>query len=147
MILQALGKTAIRWLLIAVAFIVLLSAINYGLGFVPFTPQWTAKRDRAENAALRTQVDTLTREATGQAEIAAATEIHHSREIVIREVASQAAAENEQADDAETPLSFERGIRLRSHDRILCERTGVCTAPPDDADRSAEDVRSLDPAA
>ena len=42
MILKALGKTALKWLLIAVAFIALLSAINYSLGFVPFTPQWQA---------------------------------------------------------------------------------------------------------
>ena len=147
MILQALGKTAIKWLLIAVAFIALLSAVNYGLGFVPFTPQWTAKRERAENAVLRNQVDTLAREATGQAEIATATEFHHTREIVIREVAAEATAENEQANDASTPLSVERGNRLRSHDRVLCERTGVCVAAPDDADRGPEDVRSVDPAA
>ena len=147
MILKALGKTAIKWLLIACAFIALLSAINYGLGFVPFTPQWSGKRAVAKVERLEDEVSTLTREATGNAEIATATETFHTREIVIREVAAEAAAENEQANDASAPLSVERSSRLRSHDRVLCERTGVCVAPPDDADRGAEDVRSVDPSA
>lgn len=146
MILKAIGKTAIKWLLIACAFIALLSAINYGLGFVPFTPQWSGKRAVAKVSVLEDQVSTLTREATGQAEIATATEVYHTREIVIREVAADATAENEQADDASTPLSVERGNRLRSHDRVLCERTGVCTAA-DDASSSPADLRGLDPAA
>ena len=138
----------IPWRLIGyvLAAVLALAALNHFAAYVPFTPQWSAKRAEAKAERLEAQVSTLEREATGNAEIATATETFHTREIVIREVAAEAAAENEQANDASTPLSVERGNRLRSHDRVLCERTGVCAAP-DDADRGPEDVRSVDPAA
>ena len=141
--------TRLPWRLIGyvLAAVLALAALNHFAGFIPFTPQWSAKRAEAKADRLESQVSTLEREATGQAEIATATEFHHTREIVIREVAAEATAENEQANDASTPLSVERGNRLRSHDRVLCERTGVCVAAPDDADRGPEDVRSVDPAA
>ena len=130
MILKALGKTALKWLLIAVAFIALLSAINYSLGFVPFTPQWQAKRQAVENSRLRGEVSTLVREATGQAEISTATETFHTREVVVREIAAQAETEARNAPDATTPLSQERADRLRSHDFRLCsEFPGICADP------------------
>ena len=129
MIVKALGKTAIKWLLIAAAFIILLSAMNWGLGFVPFTPQWTAKRDRAENAALRSQADTLAREATGQAEIATATETFHTRETIYREVQSQADREARTAPDADTPLPDERLARhLRNDERVCDGASFTCSA-------------------
>jgi hypothetical protein len=145
-ILQALGKTAIKWLLIALAFIILLSAVNYGLGFVPFTPQWTAKRERAENAVLRNQVDTLTREATGNAEIATATETFHTREVIVREIAAQAETEARNAPDATTPLSQERADRLRSADFRLCNEFPAICAPADPAGSGAGAVPPAGPA-
>ena len=132
MILQALGKTAIKWLLIAVAFVVLLSAINYGLGFVPFTPQWRAKGLAVKADRLEGQVSTLEREAAGQAEIAVATEVHHTREIIIREGTAQAIAEARSAPDATTPLDPQRADRLRAADERLClDAPALC--PPADA--------------
>jgi hypothetical protein len=145
-ILQALGKTAIRWLLIAVAFIVLLSAINWGLSFVPFTPQFNAKRTAASAERLEGQVDTLTREATGNAEIATATETFHTRETIIREGTAQAIAEARSAPDATTPLAGERADRLGSADFRLCnEFPGLC-ADPDAAASGADPVSPADPA-
>jgi hypothetical protein len=144
-ILKALGKTAIKWLLIAVAFVVLLSAINYGLSFVPFTPQFNAKRAVAKADRLEGQVSTLEREAAGQAEIAAATETFHTREIIIREGTAQAIAEARSAPDATTPLSDERADRLRSADFRLCGQfPGLC-ADPDPASSGAGDVPASDP--
>jgi len=126
-ILQALGKTAIKWLLIAVAFVVLLSAINYGLSFVPFTPQFNAKQAVAKADRLEGQVSTLEREAAGQAEIATATETFHTRETVIREVQSQADREARSAPDAETPLPDERLARhLRNDERVCSGASFTC---------------------
>lgn len=130
MILKALGKTAIKWLLIAAAFIALLSAINYGLSFVPFTPQFNAKRAVAKVERLEGEVSTLTREATGNAEIAVATDTYHTREIIIREGTSEAIAEARSAPDADTPLTGERADRLRSADNRLCVQfPGLCAGP------------------
>ena len=128
MILAALRRTAIKWLLIAVAFVVLLSAINYGLSFVPFTPQFNAKRtaDRAER--LEGQVSTLEREATGAAEIATATQTYHTREVIVREIAAQAETEARNAPDADTPLSQERADRLRRHDQRVCDASPALCA-------------------
>jgi hypothetical protein len=130
MILQALGKTAIKWLLIAVAFIALLSAVNFGLSFVPFTPQFNAKRAVAKAERLEGQVSTLERQATGQAEISTATETFHTRETIIREIASQAETEARDAPDATTPLSQERADRLRRHDDRMClAYPSICPGP------------------
>ena len=137
MILQALGKTAIKWLLIAVAFVALLSAINYGLSFVPFTPQFNAKRAVAKADRLEGQVSTLEREATGQAEISTATERHYERETIIREIASQAETEARDAPDATTPLSQERADRLRLYDQRVCDSAPtICSSPDPAAGRS-----------
>ncbi len=146
MILQALGKTAIKWLLIAVAFVVLLSAINYGLGFVPFTPQWRAKGLAVKADRLEGQVSTLEREAAGQAEIATATETFHTRETIIREIASQAETEARNAPDADAPLSQERADRLRLNDQRVCDSAPTICASPDPAAGSAPAVPPAAPA-
>lgn len=142
MILKALGKTAIKWLLIAAAFIALLSAINFGLSFVPFTPQFNAKRAVAKVEALEGQVSTLEREAVGQAEISTATESFHTRETIIREIASQAETEARDAPDATTPLSQERADRLRLNDQRVCDSAPTICADPDPAAGSAPAVPS-----
>lgn len=139
MILKALGKTAIKWLLIACAFIALLSAINYGLGFVPFTPQWSGKRAVAKVERLEGEVSTLTREATGNAEIAAATDTFHTREIIIREGAASAVARDRSAPDASIPLTPERANRLHDADRVLCLNSGLCS----DADAPGGSAEAL----
>ena len=145
MILQALGKTAIKWLLVAVAFIALLSAINYGLSFVPFTPQFNAKRAVAKVEALEGQVSTLEREAVGQAEISTAVERHYEREVIYRDIQSQADQEARLAPDADTPLPDERLARHLRNDERVCDGAsfacatldaplgGVGAVPPDDA--------------
>ena len=146
MILQALGKTAIKWLLIAVAFVALLSAVNFGLSFVPFTPQFNAKRAVAKADRLEGQVSTLERAAAGQAEISTATETFHTRETIIREGTAQAIAEARSAPDATTPLAGERADRLRSADFRLCnEFPGLC-ADPDASASGADPVSPADPA-
>lgn len=128
MILKALGKTAIKWLLIACAFIALLSAVNYGLSFVPFTPQFNAKRTAAAAERLEGQVSALEREATGNAEIAAATETYHTREVIYRDIQSEADREARTAPDADTPLPAERLARhLRNDERVCESATFVCT--------------------
>ncbi len=146
MILQALGKTAIKWLLIAVAFIALLSAVNYGLSFVPFTPQFNAKRAVAKVAVLEGQVSTLEREATGNAEIATATETFHTREVIVREIAAQAETEARTAPDATTPLSQERADRLRSADFRLCNEFPALCAVADPAGSGAGALPPAGPA-
>ena len=145
MILKALSKTAIKWLLIAVAFIALLSAINYGLGFVPFTPQFNAKRTAERAERLERQVSVLVREATGQAEIATATEVYHTRETIIREGTAQAIAEARSAPDADTPLADERADRLRAADFRLCSQFPAFCTPAGPAERGPGDVPASDP--
>jgi hypothetical protein len=128
-IVKALGNVAVKWLLVAVAFIALLSAINYGLSFVPFTPQWSGRLAIAKVETLEAQVSTLEREATGNAEIGQAVERHYEREVIIREGTAQAIADARRAPDADTPLSDERADRLRSHDIRLCNQfAGICSA-------------------
>ena len=146
MILQALGKTAIKWLLIAVAFIALLSAINYGLSFVPFTPQWEGRQLSKKVGELKSQVSTLEREATGQAEISTATETFHTRETIIREIASQAETEARNAPDADAPLTQERADRLHLNDQRVCDNAPALCANPDPASGSADAVPPAGPA-
>lgn len=147
MILKALGKTAIKWLLIAAAFIALLSAVNFGLSFVPFTPQFNAKRAVAKAERLEGQVSTLVREATGQAEISTATETFHTREIIIREGTAQAIADARNAPDATTPLDPMRADRLRIADGLLCQQIGPASCPSaDPANGSADPVPAPDAA-
>jgi hypothetical protein len=145
-ILQALGKTAIKWLLIAVAFFALLSAVNYGLSFVPFTPQFNAKRAVAKVGVLEAQVSTLEREAAGNAEIATATETFHTREVIVREIAAQAETEARNAPDANTPLSQERADRLRLNDQRVCDNAPALCAVADPAGSGAGAVPPAGPA-
>jgi hypothetical protein len=144
-ILQALGKTAIKWLLIAVAFVALLSAVNFGLSFVPFTPQWEGRQLSKKVGELKSQVSTLEREATGQAEIGQAVERHYEREVIYRDIQSQADREARIAPDADTPLPDERLARHLRNDERVCDGAsftcatldaplgGVGAVPTDDA--------------
>lgn len=114
-----------------------LAAMNHFAAYVPFTPQWSAKRAEAKADRLEGQVTTLEREAAGQAEIAVATETFHTREVVVREIAAQAETEARNAPDADTPLSPERADRLRSHDLRLCDEfPGFCADPDPAAGRA-----------
>lgn len=131
MIARALTRTALKWLAFVAAFIILVSVVNFGLSYVPFTPQWQSKRAVAKAEKLEGQIDTLTREATGNAEIGQAVETLHTREIIIREGTAQAIAEARSAPDADTPLSDERATRLRAADNRLCRDTGLCATHPD----------------
>jgi hypothetical protein len=143
-IAKALGKTALKWLLIAVAFIALLSAVNWGLSFVPFTPQFNAKRTAAAAERLEGQVSTLEREATGNAEIGQAVETFHTREVIYRDIQSQADRDARTAPDADTPLPDERLARHLRNDVRVCDGAsftcttldaplgGVGTVPTDD---------------
>jgi len=130
-IARALTRTALKWLAFVVAFIILVSVVNFGLSYVPFTPQWQSKRAVAKAERLEGQIDTLTREATGNAEISQAVETLHTREIIIREGTAQAIAEARSAPDANTPLSDERANRLRDADNRMCRDTGLCAPHPD----------------
>ena len=132
----------IPWRLIgyAVAAVLALAALNHLAGFLPFTPQWSARQAVAKAERLEDQVSTLERKGVGQAEIAAATETFHTREVVVREIAAKAETEARNAPDADTPLAPERADRLRSHDFRLCnEFPGLC-ADPDPAAGSAPAV-------
>jgi len=129
----------IPWRLIGyvLAAVLALAALNHFAAFVPFTPQWSAKRAEAKADRLEGQVSTLEREAAGQAEIAVATETFHTREVVVREIAAQAETEARNAPDADTPLAPERADRLRSHDLRLCDEfPGFCADPDPAASRA-----------
>jgi len=127
------------WRLIGyvLAAVLALAALNHFAAFVPFTPQWSAKRAEAKADRLEGQVSTLEREAAGQAEIAVATETFHTREVIVREIAAQAETEARNAPDADTPLAPERADRLRSHDLRLCDEfPGFCADPDPAAGRA-----------
>lgn len=127
--------TRIPWRLFgyALAAVLALAALNHFAGFVPFTPQWSAKRAEAKADRLEGQVSTLEREATGQAEISTATETFHTRETIIREIASRAETEARDAPDATTPLSQERADRLRLNDQRVCDSAPTICSNPDPA--------------
>lgn len=123
-------RLALKWALYAALALAALWGLNSALGYVPFTPQWSAKRAEAKAERLEGQVDTLAREAAGNAEIGRAVETYHTREIVYRDVTSQAINDARNAPDADTPLSDERANRLRAADRSLCEQApSLCAAP------------------
>jgi hypothetical protein len=125
----------VPWRLIGyvLAAVLALAALNHFAGFVPFTPQWSARQAEAKAERLEGQVSTLEREATGQAEISTATERHYSRETIIREIASQAETEARDAPDATTPLSQERADRLRLNDQRVCLSAPAICGNPDPA--------------
>jgi hypothetical protein len=123
------------WRLIGyvVGAVLALAALNHLAGFVPFTPQWSAKQAEAKADRLEGQVSTLEREAVGQAEISTATETFHTRETIIREIASQAETEARNAPDADAPLTQERADRLRLNDQRVCDQFPAICADPDPA--------------
>jgi hypothetical protein len=125
----------VPWRLVGyiLAAVLALAALNHFAGFVPFTPQWSARQAEAKAERLEGQVSTLEREATGQAEIGQAVERHYSRETIIREIASQAETEARDAPDATTPLSQERADRLRLNDQRVCLSAPAICGNPDPA--------------
>jgi hypothetical protein len=125
----------VPWRLVGyiLAAVLALAALNHFAGFVPFTPQWSARQAEAKAERLEGQVSTLEREATGNAEIGQAVERHYSRETIIREIASQAETEARDAADATTPLSQERADRLRLNDQRVCLSAPAICADPDPA--------------
>jgi len=122
-----------RWIGYAVMAGCLLWGAASALSYVPFSPFWSAKRAEARADRLEGQVATLERQATGQAEISTATETFHTRETIIREIASQAETEARDAPDATTPLSQERADRLRLNDQRVCDNAPAICADPDPA--------------
>jgi hypothetical protein len=136
------------WRLIGyvLAAVLALAALNHFAGFIPFTPQWSAKRAEAKADRLEGQVSTLEREATGQAEISTATETFHTRETIIREIASQAETEARNAPDADAPLTQERADRLRLNDQRVCDNAPALCANPDPAPGSSPTVPPAGPA-
>ena len=125
----------VPWRLVGyiLAAVLALAALNHFAGFVPFTPQWSARQAVAKAERLEGQVSTLERQATGNAEISTATERHYERETIIREIASQAETEARDAPDATTPLSQERADRLRLNDQRVCDNAPAICADPDPA--------------
>jgi len=131
----------IPWRLVGyvLAAVLALAALNHFAGFVPFTPQWQARQLSKKVGELNSQVSTLEREATGNAEIGQAVETFHTREVIVREIAAQAETEARDAPDATTPLSQERAARLRLNDQRMCDEfPNLCsdvspTAPSPDA--------------
>ena len=112
--------TPTGWLVIAAVAVVLFGLAGLarpsflGLKFDPFGI------DARKIARLENEVSVLEREATGNAEIAAATQTFHTREVVIRDLARQAETEARTAPDAETPLDPDRVARIRAADNRLC---------------------------
>jgi hypothetical protein len=129
------------------AAVLALAALNHLAGFVPFTPQWSAKQAVAKAERLEGQVSTLEREAAGNAEIAIASQTFHKREVVIHDLTRQAEIEARNAPDAETPLDPARVDRLRSADNRLCSAyPSICPANPDVASGGADAVPPAGPA-
>jgi hypothetical protein len=125
----------IPWRLIGYALFALfvIGAANHYAGFIPFTPQWSAKRAVAKVERLEGEVNTLEREATGNAEIGQAVEHHYEREVIYRDLQTQAEIEARTAPDADTPLSDERADRLRRHDASVCLSAPAICPPADPA--------------
>jgi hypothetical protein len=138
--------TPTGWLVIAAVAVVLFGLAGLarpsflGLKFDPFGID-ARKIDR-----LETEVSVLEREAVGQAEIAAATQTFHTREVVIRDLARQAETEARTAPDAETPLDPDRVARIRAADNRLCIVAPSICPDPDPAASSTDTVPVADPA-
>lgn len=127
-----LALFAVFWVVFGIAGLARPSFL--GLKFDPFGID-ARKIDRLEN-----EVSVLEREATGNAEIAQATQTFHTREVVIRELSRQAEIEARTAPDAETPLDPSRVDRLRSADNRLCSAYPAICADPDPAASRADAV-------
>jgi hypothetical protein len=138
--------TPTGWLVIAAVAVVLFGLAGlarpsfFGLKFDPFGID-ARKIDR-----LETEVSVLDREATGNAEIAAATQTFHTREVVIRELSRNAEIEARKAPDAETPLDPDRVARIRAADYRLCSAYPAICPDPDIAGSRADAMPTSDAA-
>jgi hypothetical protein len=138
--------TPTGWLVIAAVAVVLFGFAGLarpsflGLKFDPFGID-ARKIDRLES-----EVSVLEREAVGQAEIAAATQTFHTREVVIRDLSRQAEIEARTAPDAETPLDPDRVARIRAADYRLCIVAPSICSNPDAAAGGADAVPVADAA-
>lgn len=112
--------------------LLVLAGLNHAAGFIPFTPQWSAKQAKVQVGNLKGEVTALQATVTGNAEIGQATDTYHTQTVVVREITAEAQAEARNAPDADTPLSDERASRLRAADERLCVASGLCaTSAPD----------------
>ncbi len=138
--------TPTGWLVIAAVAVVLFGLAGLarpsflGLKFDPFGI------DARKLDQLTDQVSVMEREAIGNADIAAATQTFHTREVVIRELSRQAEIEARTAPDAETPLDPDRVARIRAADNRLCIVAPSICANPDPAGSGADAVPVTDPA-
>lgn len=138
--------TPTGWIALFAAFCVLFGLAGLarpsflGFKFDPFGID-ARKLDRLEG-----HVSVLEREAVGQAEIAAATQTFHTREVVIRDLARQAETEARTAPDAETPLDPDRVARIRAADHRLCIVAPAICASADPAGSGADAMPVADPA-
>lgn len=136
--------TPTGWLVVAAVGVVLFGVAGLarpsflGLKFDPFGID-ARKIDRLES-----EVSVLEREATGNAEIAVATQTFHTREVVIRDLARQAETEARTAPDAKTPLDPDRVARIRAADNRLCEVYPAICPTPDVAGSRADAVPVAD---
>jgi hypothetical protein len=136
--------TPTGWLVIAAVAVVLFGLAGLarpsflGLKFDPFGID-ARKIDRLENDVL-----VLEREATGNAEIAIASQTFHTREVVIRDLARQAEIEARTASDANTPLDPDRVARIRAADNRLCSAYPAICPDPDIAASGADAVPVAD---
>jgi hypothetical protein len=138
--------TPTGWLVIAAVAVVLFGLAGLarpsflGFKFDPFG------MDARKLDQLTDQVSVMEREATGNADIAAATQTFHTREVVIRELSRQAEIEARTASDAETPLDPDRVGRLRAADHRLCSAYPAICPNPDAAAGGADTVPVADAA-
>ncbi len=138
--------TPTGWLIIAAVAVVLFGLAGLarpsflGFKFDPFGI------DARKMDQLADQVSVMEREAIGNAEIAAATQTFHTREVVIRELSRQAEIEARTASDAETPLDPNRVARIRAADHRLCIVAPSICANPDPAGSGADAVPVTDDA-
>ena len=136
--------TPTGWLVIAAVAVVLFGLAGLarpsflGLKFDPFGID-ARKIDRLES-----EVSVLERKATGNAEIAVATQTFHTREVVIRELSRNAEIEARNAPDAETPLDPDRVARIRAADHRLCSAYPPICADPDPAGSRTDAVPVAD---
>ena len=136
--------TPTGWLVIAAVAVVLFGLAGLarpsflGLKFDPFGI------DARKLDQLMDQVSVMEREATGNAEIAIASQTFHTREVVIRDLARQAEIEARTASDANTPLDPDRVARIRAADNRLCIVAPSICPDPDPAASGADAVPVAD---
>ena len=124
-----LALFAVFWVLFGMAGLARPSFL--GFKFDPF------KIDARKIDRLESEVSVLEREATGNAEIAQATQTFHTREVVIRDLSRNAEIEARNAPDAETPLDPDRVARIRAADHRLCSAYPTICPDPDVAGDSS----------